>query len=181
MSRNFERIKWNPLHFEVTFNISKPSLGRFSDGRPNPNDIIHLGRKGITLFCKSIKRCIMQKGSSQARERFRGSNGSYRNAASRGRRRVDPPWWAPLVSIWTGKDVQIAHRKYFVIIEWWHAKIATPSTMAIVLRKAFITTMRKNSGYVQIVSLVNQILIDIIHFAPPLMINMGPMKELMMT
>ncbi len=68
-----------------------PELGRFSDGRPNPNDIIHLGRKGITLFCKSIKRCIMQKGSSQARERFRGSNGSYRNAASRGRRRVDPP------------------------------------------------------------------------------------------
>ena len=70
--------------------ILPPDYGRYSGGMPNPNDIVHLGRKGIRLFCRNIKRSIMHKGGSQARERFRGGNGSYRNALDRGSRRDTP-------------------------------------------------------------------------------------------
>ena len=51
-----------------------------SPGIPNANDIVHLGRDGLRLFCKNIKQCILNKGRNQSRERFQASQGSYRSA-----------------------------------------------------------------------------------------------------
>ncbi len=62
-----------------------PRYGRhYSNGMPNANDVVHLGRDGLRIFSKNIKSCIMNRGVSQSRERF-ASHGDYRGAASRGR------------------------------------------------------------------------------------------------
>ena len=64
--------------------------GRFLNyGSPNRNDIVHLGREGIRLFCKNIKKCVTYKsnGYAQSRDRFNSSRGNYGDAAARGRER----------------------------------------------------------------------------------------------
>ena len=59
--------------------------GRFLYNKtPNSNDIVHLGRDGIKVFCKNIKKCITFNGNSQSIERFRGSRGNYGSAVNRG-------------------------------------------------------------------------------------------------
>ena len=61
--------------------------GRFSrDGTPLVNDVVHLGREGLKVFCINLKRCIVQRGGSQSTERFNGGNGDYRSALGRGSR-----------------------------------------------------------------------------------------------
>lgn len=52
---------------------------------PNANDIVHLGKVGIRLFCKNLKKVVLNRGRSQERERFQGSGGNYRNALGRTR------------------------------------------------------------------------------------------------
>ena len=54
------------------------------NGNPNFNDIVHLGREGIKVFCKNIKKCVSFRGNYQSLERFRGSGGNFGNAARRG-------------------------------------------------------------------------------------------------
>ncbi len=59
-------------------------FGRYiGNDRPNTNDIVHLGRNGIRIFCMNIKRSIMRGGRNQSVERFRGGGGKYRDAARR--------------------------------------------------------------------------------------------------
>ena len=53
---------------------------------PNANDIVHLGRVGIRMFCVNLKRSIMNKGQNQSRERYSGSGGNYVQAVERGHR-----------------------------------------------------------------------------------------------
>ena len=52
------------VEFHDSSNILKDDLGRFTDGRPNPIDLIHLGRKGIQMFACEIKTCIMKRRKS---------------------------------------------------------------------------------------------------------------------
>ena len=64
-----------------------PKYGRFMrNGTPLTNDVVHLGREGLRVFCMNIKRCITQRGERQSAERFRGGSGDYRSALDRGRR-----------------------------------------------------------------------------------------------
>ena len=59
--------------------------GRFlRNGTPLANDVVHLGREGLRVFCMNIKRCIVQRGERQTVERFRGRSGDYRGALNRG-------------------------------------------------------------------------------------------------
>ena len=61
--------------------------GRFlRNGTPLVNDVVHLGREGLRVFCVNIKRCIIQRGERQTEERFRGGSGDYRGALIRGGR-----------------------------------------------------------------------------------------------
>ena len=61
--------------------------GRYLNyGTPNRNDIVHLGREGIRLFCMNIKKCVTYKSNSQSRDRFNSSRGNYGEAAARGLR-----------------------------------------------------------------------------------------------
>ena len=53
---------------------------------PNANDIVHLGRTGIRMFCVNIKKSIMNRGLNQSRDRYSGSGGNYAQAVGRGRR-----------------------------------------------------------------------------------------------
>ena len=71
-----------------TQNGCMPSkYGRFlRNGTPLANDVVHLGREGLRLFCMNIKRCIVQRGERQSVERFRGRSGDYRDALIRGGR-----------------------------------------------------------------------------------------------
>ena len=50
------------------------------NGRPNSNDIVHLGKEGLKVFCRNIKKCVAHRGNSQSMERFRGSRGNYGGA-----------------------------------------------------------------------------------------------------
>ena len=50
------------------------------NGRPNSNDIVHLGKEGLKVFCRNIKKCVSHRGNSQSMERFRGSRGNYGGA-----------------------------------------------------------------------------------------------------
>ena len=64
-----------------------PRYGRFiSRDTPNANDIVHLGREGIKLFCKNMKKVIFRRGRSQSRERFQAGGGNYTSALGRGQR-----------------------------------------------------------------------------------------------
>ena len=69
-----------------TQNGCMPSkYGRFlRNGTPLANDVVHLGREGLRVFCMNIKRCIVQRGERQTVERFRGRSGDYRDALNRG-------------------------------------------------------------------------------------------------
>jgi len=63
-----------------------PKFGRFlSNGLPNSNDIVHLGKSGIRLFSANIKNYILKKRPVQSQARFRASAGNYLGAARRGR------------------------------------------------------------------------------------------------
>jgi hypothetical protein len=63
-----------------------PKFGRFvGNGLPNSNDIVHLGKSGLRLFCTNIKNSIMNKRPEQSQARFRASAGNYSGAARRGR------------------------------------------------------------------------------------------------
>ena len=58
-----------------------PKYGRFiGNNTPNANDIVHLGREGIKLFCMNLKKVVMNRGRSQSRERFQAGEGNYNNA-----------------------------------------------------------------------------------------------------
>ena len=60
-------------------------FGRFTDGRPNPQDVIHLGKAGIRILCSNIKKTIIKRKSGNiARPRFNVGSGSYRDALGRG-------------------------------------------------------------------------------------------------
>ena len=68
--------------------ILPDKYGRFLyNGRPNSNDIVHLGREGLKVFCRNIKKCVAHRNNSQSMERFRGGGGNYGNALDRGSRR----------------------------------------------------------------------------------------------
>ena len=54
---------------------------------PNANDIVHLGRTGIRMFCVNIKKSIMNRGQNQSRDRYSGSGGNYVQAVGRGQRK----------------------------------------------------------------------------------------------
>ena len=54
---------------------------------PNANDIVHLGRTGIRIFCVNIKKSIMNRGLNQSRDRYSGSGGNYVQAVGRGQRK----------------------------------------------------------------------------------------------
>ena len=53
---------------------------------PNVNDIVHLGRTGIKMFCMNIKKSIMNRGQNQSRDRYGAGGGNYVQALGRGRR-----------------------------------------------------------------------------------------------
>ena len=68
--------------------ILPDKYGRFLyNGRPNSNDVVHLGREGLKVFCRNIKKCVAFRGNSQSMERFRGGRGNYGSAVERGQRR----------------------------------------------------------------------------------------------
>ena len=60
--------------------------GRFRNSTPNVNDIVHLGREGIKVFCVNIKNSIMSRGRDQSRNRYKAGRGNYVDAVSRGSR-----------------------------------------------------------------------------------------------
>ena len=53
---------------------------------PNVNDIVHLGKTGIKMFCMNIKKSIMNRGLNQSRDRYSAGGGNYVEALGRGRR-----------------------------------------------------------------------------------------------
>ena len=60
--------------------------GRFDtkNNAPLAHDIVHLGRKGLRLFCMNIKRSIRNKGRNQTGDVFQVEPRPRRNASSRG-------------------------------------------------------------------------------------------------
>jgi hypothetical protein len=65
-----------------------PKYGRFiGSNTPNANDIVHLGREGIKMFCMNLKKVIMSRGRNQSRERFQAGGGNYNNALGRNHNR----------------------------------------------------------------------------------------------
>ncbi len=97
---NSRVTEFNSLILDITFNrknlfvidnsVLGPNDGCLStkygrymnSGMPNANDIVHLGRNGLKVFCMNIKRCIMERGKKQSIERFSGRGGDYHGAAS---------------------------------------------------------------------------------------------------
>ncbi len=57
----------------------------FGNGLANANDIVHLGKDGIRIFCMNIKDSLMSKWKNQSKERFRAGNGDYTRAVGRDR------------------------------------------------------------------------------------------------
>ena len=55
----------------------------FGNGLANANDIIHLGKDGIRIFCMNIKESLMGKWKNLPQEHFRAGNGNYFGAVGK--------------------------------------------------------------------------------------------------
>ena len=52
---------------------------------PREDDLLHLGRKGIRIFAKTMKQAVLRNGKTQPADRFTGGRGGYRRAMDRSR------------------------------------------------------------------------------------------------
>ena len=60
-------------------------FGRFlkETHEPNRSDVLHVGRKGLSILSTSIKKCVCAKNDNQSRTRFSASRGNYSAAVIR--------------------------------------------------------------------------------------------------
>ena len=52
-------------------------------GKPNSQDILHLGKKGIRVLAKNIKSSVINRGKGQSRARFNASRGQFSDVVAR--------------------------------------------------------------------------------------------------
>ena len=52
---------------------------------PREDDLLHLGRKGIRIFAKTMKQAVLRNGKTQPADRLTGGRGGYRRAMDRSR------------------------------------------------------------------------------------------------
>ena len=68
------------------------NYGRYdtNENCPNFNDALHLGKKGIRVFVKELKDCVMKRGYNRSHSKFNADrNNQHKNAARRSNGHVD--------------------------------------------------------------------------------------------
>ena len=66
--------------------LLSPENGRFDkvNKKHYTKHLLHLGRKGLKVFCTTIKKSIIRKGNNQNSSRLKGGRGNYATALERG-------------------------------------------------------------------------------------------------